>query len=330
MFSFRRILPLALVAFLFPACGGDADCLEAGDPACKSGAAEVEREPPRPLALRLEVVEGEFKVGTEVQVRALFEMDDGTELPVTEGLAFESSREDVATIDETGLIEVVAGGEAQIRATGSHELLEEPLVGELEISASCDYPAYSDGIGQGKTLPPLAWPAKKRDGTSFEFRLADVHCHADWKWAKTIHIAFTAAWCGPCTDYVRGLTSKASKLREFGMEVVILELETQQRTLASTDFAYLHVKSITNGMVPGIVAGDLQSMHEGTGAEGGIIRSTGFVKVWPTRIVLRTRDMKVIADASSTGPWSGRQLPLENIASAPEMDWRPKGNVPPF
>lgn len=325
MFSYKRFFLAVLALPLLAACGGDQDACPEGDPSCRTipRGPELEAEPPVPVGLRLEL-DGDLLVGEERQLRAFFTMDDGTEQPATEVIAFESSREEVATVDETGLVQVVAGGDVVLRATATHELLEEPLVGELTAVSGCTYPTFDGSLGQDKTMPPLTWSARSQDGNTFDFSLADVHCLADWKWAKTIHFVFSAGWCKPCADYAKDLGPRAAALRELGMQVVIVQIETNTGGPADSAFAYRHLRNVTGNRVPGISAGDAETFLEGWPNEGyRFLAESGFVKVFPTRIVVRTRDMRIIADASSTGPWQGRALPLEKIAENPETTWLP-------
>lgn len=172
-------------------------------------------------------------------------------------------------------------------------------------------------------MPPLAWTAYTPGGELFDLSLADVHCDADWKWAKTIHFVLSAGWCGPCTNYARSLVDDAPPLRELGMEIVIIMVENQSGMTASSHYAYNHLKN-TTPKVPTISAGDAETVLEGARWGGSrFLMYSGFALPFPTKFVVRTRDMKMIADASKTGPWAGKIMPLAKIAEDPEADWMP-------
>lgn len=207
---------------------------------------------------------------------------------------------------------------------GPQKALETPLTAEVSISASCTYPDFDFALVQRTTVPPLAWRAMTPEGELIDFQLADVHCNADWKWVKTIHFVFSAGWCSSCTHYKRQLVRRAETLRNLGMLIVVIELQTKTvGQPADTAFAYAHAKALTDPP-PWIVAGDLDTVLANSPDEGqGFIRRSGFVTLYPTLIVVRTRDMNLIVDGSPNGSWAGRTLPLEQIARDPEKLWLP-------
>lgn len=242
-------LSLFIATLLFVLGCGDEPCAKDGSLGCleegsspneKVDGEEEEPKPPVPLALRLVAKNEAVLVGETVQLSAFFEMDDGSEMPLTEGVLFESSREEVATVDEQGLVEMIAG------------------------------------------------------------------------------------WCSSCTHYKRQLVRRAETLRNLGMLIVVIELQTKTvGQPADTAFAYAHAKALTDPP-PWIVAGDLDTVLANSPDEGqGFIRRSGFVTLYPTLIVVRTRDMNLIVDGSPNGSWAGRTLPLEQIARDPEKLWLP-------
>lgn len=112
-----------------------------------------------PPSLRL-VPHGEFLRGETVQIEVIAVSGDGNEEVLEEGLTFHSSDERVATVDETGLVTVHAGGPVTITVTASLDSMGEPLEASLEARATCEYPEFSRQIGDGKVFPRLAWPAR--------------------------------------------------------------------------------------------------------------------------------------------------------------------------
>lgn len=312
--TIRRLVFFFLLSLL-AGCGAE----EANGPAKE--APEKEETPPVPVALRL-VAEGEFLVGETIQLHPSLIMDDGSEIPVSEGVVYESSNEEVATVDPSGLVQVVAGGEVTIRAIATHDLAVEPLEAEIGGVATCTYPEFDTSLGQGNTVPPFAWNAMTQDGEPIFFSFADLHCNAEWKWVKTVHLVLSAGWCTSCTGHKRTLSMKRETLRSLGMLVVIVELDTMNnREPADTAFAYDHVRSTTQN-VPGIVAGDLDTFL-GESPAPNYFRQSGYVGFYPTKAVIRTRDMRMIADGSENGPWAGRDMPLEQMARFPDIDWHP-------
>lgn len=283
----------------------------------------------RPTSLRL-TMESDLAVGETSQIEVFAVADDGREEPVTENIQFATSDEAVATVDETGLVTVHARGPLTITATadlGEHGVLE----GEFgETTPKCEYPEHDGTLGGGKVVPPLRWFAKLPSGQDIDFNLEDVYCNAEWRGVTTIHFVFSAGWCGPCTDYAKELSRKANRLRQLGMQIVTVELDTlTPGEPANTEFAYEHLSRISNP-VAGIAAGDLNTILIGAPQNGrNFLRRSGFIASFPTRSVVRTRDMKMIVDGSHKGPWYQYVFPLEEIAAAPEADWsNPTGDLP--
>lgn len=274
-----------------------------------------------PTSLRL-VTHGEFLRDQTVQIEVIGIDDDGNEEVLKKGLTFRSSDERIATVDPNGLVTVHAGGPVTISVTAKLDSMEKPLEASIETRATCQYPEFDLKFGQGKVVPPLAWPAFLSNGDPIYFKLEDVYCDADWEWVKTIHFVFSAGWCGPCSDYARYLSGISAQLRREGMQVVTIELDTLiPGTPASTEFAYNHLKNLAEP-IAGIAAGDLQTYLEGAPGNGNnFLRTSGFVQYFPTRSVVRTRDMRMIADASATGPWANLNLPVLEIAKNPDADW---------
>jgi hypothetical protein len=294
------------------------------------GCAEDEEEPFRPTSIKL-VAHGEFLRDEVFPLEVIGVDDSGKEVKLEEDLTFVSSNEEVATVDEKGVVTVHAGGPVTITATYAGDTASgDALEAFVEARATCVYPEYELTLGQGKVVPPLFWPARRPNGEAFIFRLEDVYCDAEWQWVKTIHFVFSAGWCGPCSEYAKYLSSVSGQLRREGMQVVTIELDTLiPGTPATTDFAYNHLKNLAEP-IAGISAGDLQTFLDGAPNNGNnFLRKSGFVQYFPTRSVVRTRDMRMIADASATGPWSEKALPLLDIARDPEADWsKPDSTTP--
>ncbi len=267
------------------------------------------------------VPSSDLKVGETTQLEVFAIHEDGSEKPIKEKLSFESSDEAVATVDETGLVTVHRRGPLVL--TAKADVGDDGVVeGTLEKTPRCEYPAHNGKLGNGEVIPPFRWRAKLPSGRDIDFRLEDVYCNVEWKDVKTIHFIVSAGWCPYCNEYARELSSKDGLLRSLGMQVVTIEIETSMPGgPADTEFAYRHLKSLREP-VAGIVAGDLNTVLPGAPLNGrNFITRSGFAAALPTRTIIRTSDMKMIADASVTGPWSGYGFPLEAIAKNPELDW---------
>jgi len=264
---------------------------------------------PTELAVR---ADAELKVGTTVQLHA-FGMRDGVEREMLKGVTFTSSNEAVATVDASGLATIIAGGPVTFTASyGS-------LSATVDARPRCEYPRFSPEFALGRVMPKLSWEnAYDRDGNYFEFNLEDVYCDADWKNTKTITFVLSAGWCAPCTQYAKELSKIWQDLDELGMKIVTVEVEDERGDPGDADFARMHLEKITAGEVPSIAVGDADTRP------ARFIASSPFLEYFPTAFVVRTRDMRIIADGKR---WNAR-LPLARIAADPEADWTKEGGTP--
>lgn len=276
---------------------------------CGGGDDEEEVFVPTTLTVR---ADAELKVGSTVQLRAIGARD-GEERELVNGVVFVSSNEAVATVDESGLAKIVAGGPVTFTATFG------ALEAKVDVRARCEYPRFSPEFALGRVMPKLSWPkAYDREGERFEFNLEDVYCDADWKDTTTLTFVLSAGWCGPCTEYARDLTRVYEDLEYLGMKVVTVEVQDVRGFPADSDFAREHLEKITAGNVPSIAVGDLDTMPY------KFVQRSEMLEYFPTVFVVRTRDMRIIADGKR---WSTR-LPLERIAADPEADWSKNGGSP--
>jgi len=269
-----------------------------------TAAAEVTAAPI--AALAVQPPEGAaFKVGTTVQLQAVATWENGYAGPIVGGVTWTSSNEAVATVDANGLATIVAGGPVTFTASA------RDLEATFSVTGTCDYPKFSPELVYDRVVPPLSWPAKWPDGTEFTLDLRDVHCNADWKHVKTFTVVLSAGWCTPCTLYAQRLENEVEALRAKGMEILIVEVQDTTGDLADLEFAYSHLDRIT-GTIPAIAAGDAD-----TQPTPGFLNGSAILRAFPSVFVVRTRDMRIIADQNRANSY----LPLLQIAENPEGDW---------
>lgn len=267
-----------------------------------------------PTALRVEAPAAELPVGEDVQLTVIGTRDDGREVDLTAEATWTSSDEDVATVAAGGLATLHYGGAVTLTARVGD------LSATLDTVATCDYPRFSNAIRFGSVMPPLFWEGAHRpDGSPFDFRLADVYCNAEYKDVSVIFIMVSAGWCTPCTLYQQRLVPEARFIEEAGGLLVILEAEDTNYGPADNAFAQRHVEHVV-GDTYAIRVGD----HE-TQPRADWLHLQPLVIGFPTVIVVRTRDMRVITDSNR----SDYYLPLRQIAADPEADWENPG-PPPF
>lgn len=272
-----------------------------------------EEEPFAPTSLEL-VGETDFKVGGVFDLKVMGRDATGRVEQLTEDVTFTSSDEKVATVDEKGTVTLVAGGPLTLTATYGG------LEATLEARPTCDYPESSPMLRYGNVLPRLQMPAAWPSGERFILDLAEVHCDAKWKSIETIHFVLSAGWCAPCTQYAQMLEHQAAALLRKGMQIVIVEIDTLNLgEPADTNFAFDHLSKITRH-VPAIAVGDRGMLPD------QFFRRSGYIEAYPTGMVVRTRDMRMIVDGTADF-WTdyamatGKRLPLDEIAEDPDADW---------
>ncbi|AKU91546.1 hypothetical protein [Vulgatibacter incomptus] len=323
----RNAVMAAAAAVLLAAFGCGTSIGEAAGPDGNGNGIHQDPQPaaafvPVSLALR---ADAPFRVGTTVKLRAVGTDAKGEEKTLTSGVTFSSSDEGLATVNGKGLAEFLAPGPVSFTAT-----LGE-LSAKIEERSRCEYPRFSAEIALDRTMPPLSWPAKRPDGTSFDLNLEDVRCSPEWADTQTIMMVLSAGWCGPCTNFSKWLAGVAKnpdgsggalpagtpapfqQFDELGMKIVIVELQNLQGNPAGVDFAYSHIKSDTKGNVPSIAVGG------GDTVPGDFFDRSTYLEFFPTIFVVRTRDMRIIADGKISG--QNQSMPFARIAKDPEADW---------
>jgi hypothetical protein len=168
-------------------------------------------------------------------------------------------------------------------------------------------------------MPNVSWPvAYKGDGTQVPFSLEEAHCSEAYANKTIIIFDVGAAWCVPCTEYSRELNQRAAAIEAAGAIIVYVEAETTSYQLADTDYANEHLNRIL-GNGPGFRVGDAD-----TQPTAGTFYNSPLTTQFPTAFVVRTSDMKVIADQAA---WNN-MLPYAQIALHPDEDWT-NPNRPP-
>lgn len=253
------------------------------------------------------VADGEFIVGTQVQLRVIATRTDGSQEELTDGIVFTSSDDSIASVDATGLVTVHVGGPVSFIAAAEGF---EDVLGER---TTCDYPRFAPDIVYGQTMPPLSWPAKWPDGTDFTLNLADVHCDREWRdKIDTLVVVISAAWCDPCKKYMKELAVAADELETHRTQILYVIGQDTDGAVASTGYGYAYMnRTIKEGRIPGIVVGDLN-----TSPKPGFVQSSSQLMYWPSSFIVRLRDMQVIASGNFTD-----RLDIAKIADNPEADY---------
>ncbi|MCB9525576.1 MAG: Ig-like domain-containing protein [Myxococcales bacterium] len=258
-------------------------------------------------------VEGELLRYREARLVAELVYSDGTR-GAAEGVTFSSSDANVATVDAAGAVMGVHKGEVTFTATlGDQSATLTETVG-------CRYPNFPNAVRFNNAMPALGWKgAYWGDGSQLDFSFESFYCDAEWDEFDSAIVMIKAAWCAPCTQYAQTRLNPASQsLREDGALIIYVEAQDLNGLPADNDYANQHMRRII-GDGWGIRVGDASTMATVPSEVElpGYLQDTDLVVAFPTLLVLRKRDMKVIAESARTQ----FSLPLEAIVNDLEADW---------
>lgn len=281
-----------------------------------TGAASLEAIPAKlaEFALTSEAEGAVIGRGSRVQLTATGRYNDGRLENISELVTWSSSDEAIIRVSASGMLTAVADGQATVTAA------IEGMSSELTYTVECAYPADAPATVQHyETLPYAFWEtAQDKDGNVFNFDFEDVVCAPAWEDTQTIVFVVSTEWCPYCPDRMRWVESLQPQFSQHGMRVVIMESQDRQgRDNMTTAKAAAHI----NDIVPNIDAirlGDMDSRPR----QNIFVTSPGFIRAFPTVFVVRTRDMKIIANQND----GNRLLDLVSIAQNPEWNWRDPEN----
>lgn len=238
---------------------------------------------------------------------------DGGTADLTAEATWSSSNEAVLAKGADGWRALAVG-----QATLTAEL--EGLSATADFTVICAYPADAPRLIQHyETLPHLRWEtALDENGNTHTFDLEDVMCGDDWSDVKSMAFIVSTEWCPYCPDRMRWMNRQQAELEALGMRLFYVEAQDRQgRPTMTSAKAAAHI----NGIIPGgkgLRLGDLDSMP----MSNIFNNSNAFISAFPTVFVVRTEDMKIIANQTD-GEFL---LDLPAIAANPEWNWRDPDN----
>jgi hypothetical protein len=184
----------------------------------------------------------------------------------------------------------------------------------------CTYPEnHANNIQAGTIIPPLYWEgAFREDGTVERFSLEDVYCDARFAEYETVTFIVGSGWCPNCPGYMRDIARQIDELTANKTLVVWMEAQDAVYAPAPNDVANHTVNRIV-GRVAGYRVGDAD-----TQPIQNAFNNAPIITAFPTGFVVRTRDMRIIADQSST------RFVLDYLAvtADPEAQWGPVAPEP--
>ncbi|MEZ4434280.1 MAG: redoxin family protein [bacterium] len=251
-------------------------------------------------------------VGLTREFRAEGRYEDDSTRDVSAYATWQSSDPAILSFDDAAQPNIAMVHAARTGALTVTARLGE-ISGEMTIGGGCEYPRTTGTIGVGSTMPPLEWDlAVRPDGSRGTFSLRDAWCgEAE---APEIYVfVLGALWCGACVHEMALLAEEAEALRAAGGQFIFVAVEDQSYAPATTDQAMAQIGRLA-GPYPVYVGGDADV--------GAAFGASGAFSALPSLVVVRARDMKVIADTRS----GAAGLDFEEVARDPDAGWE---NPPP-
>jgi|GEM_PF-1373045 len=205
--------------------------------------------------------------------------------------------------------QAMAGG-GQAMPGGEMEMMPPDSEGLPE---GCVYPEAGPIIGPAAVIPRLKWAdAVNADGEQVGLDMGQVFCKVgEFANVETVAFIIGAGWCGYCPDNFRRVAGLADDI--YANNGMIVWVETQDNARQPIDSRHANrALSEYLGDAPGYRVGDLT-----TEPMMGMINDSPLVTGYPSGFVVRTSDMKVIAEEASSQTY----LDLVAISGNPERDW---------
>jgi hypothetical protein len=242
---------------------------------------------------------------------------DGTERVITDEVTWASSDTSIVSFEDdprSSFAAVPGDGKITISASmGS-------VIGEL---ATCTYPAdFSPYLRSIKTqgagecpcdlpapIPYVYWENAHYPGGEVKpLRFGELHCDES---VNIMIFVVGTTWCGACTSYAQRIAEISSEIEAAGGRIIFIELEDDNHSPCTSSVANRHLSQYIGDV--GIRVGDADTQPGG----GGYMATSGVVRAYPTVVIVRRSDMRIIAD-DSTG---ARDLDLVAVAQNPDRDW---------
>ena len=172
---------------------------------------------------------------------------------------------------------------------------EEPLPPEPE---PCLYPTATGRLLYSETFPEVSWEgAYDAEGNQVTIHLLDQYCGAEEGSVisdyDSIVLAIGTGWCTYCPAYMQYIDSIADELAANNAMIIFAELQTATMDTATSDFAHEYVNDL--GITSGYRVGDAN-----TWPLPEFFLNSSDIIAYPTAFIIRTRDMRIIANQRDT------------------------------
>ncbi len=269
------------------------------------------------IEFKVEIPSTEIPRGGNGRITAKGIYRDGEEKDLSEMTTWTTSDETVATV-MNGLVTGLKNGMVKISA--KFEDQEQ----SLDLTVLCKYPDAGSRIHTGNVMPNLSWgeswdPAA---GAFAEFKIEDLYCNEQFEDKDTFFFVLNAGWCGPCHAWMKAIAREITNIEAEGGQIIYVTGETRRRGEGATSRDARDLVAMQIQDSPGIRVGDEDTMPSGSN-----FRRSGVIEAWPTTVVVRKKDMKVIS--SWAGAFRAGAGPLVDIAKNPQWDWSDVSNPVP-
>jgi thiol-disulfide isomerase/thioredoxin len=255
--------------------------------------------------------------GTPKNFVATGVFEDGTERDLSSEVTWQSSDDGIVLFEGDPRANFAAvPGDGRVTVTASMG----PISGDL---STCTYPAdfspylrsiKAEGSGEcpcdlPAPIPYVYWENAHFPGGQVKpLRFGELHC--DESVSIMIFVVGTT-WCGACTSYAQRIAEISDEIEAAGGKIIFIELEDDNHNPCTSEVADRHLSNYIGDV--GIRVGDADTRPGG----GGYMASSGVVRAYPTVLIVRRSDMRIIAD-DTTG---ARDLDLAEVARNPDRDW---------
>ena len=234
----------------------------------------------------------EIPRGYGVQATLVGRYGDGSDRELTQQATWTSSNLTIATVSSEGIVTGVADGMVTITA----EFEGETVSREMEVV--CAYPfTNTTRIRPFQTFPDISWGTAIFPGTpqtTGSLSMKDLFCGENGMGGyRGFMIQLSAEWCGPCRIARQTFSANQQAFIDNGILPLFAELEN---TRGESTVTTSHANDSMSQELPddfGIRVGDFDSMPQNVLNES--YRGPGRFAAFPTLIVVRTSDMKVVA-----------------------------------
>lgn len=250
---------------------------------------------------------------------------DASTQELTEMATWTSSDEAILNVTDKGVLIGVGLGTANVSAK-----IDDIVAADFAVTVTCVYPEdAAAAVRIGGIFPKTTWTNAVFPGPEQKaFDLEAVYCQeGEYEGVKTLFFQISAEWCGPCKVWRRNFNNDRGMFDDNNSVFVVTEIEDVSGVAnVTSEHANASIRQEL-GDDWGIRLGDVETTPTRNLFNTSNTASNRIITAFPTLMVVRTRDMKVIA--SSTDDLGLFADKMEEILQNPDWDWTDLNNPQP-